>query len=157
MGLNGPPVGDPASSPRCPLLKDRRPIHNKIADLPFLFSSSSLALRDSIKDKVGNTDRCFKKFLRCIIYFQLFSKKATCIMSLLVFCIRFIIEREVFSMSPKFFTTTIKSHAATCKVYFYTLFINTHNLCDRILVSVKRSIAFKRKLCSLYPVIYFNH
>jgi hypothetical protein len=74
-----------------------------------------------------------------------------------VFCIRFIVKRKILSMAPKLFTASIKGHTATCKVHLYTLLVDTHNLCDRVFVSVKWGVALKRKLCSLDPVIYFNH
>jgi len=70
-----------------------------------------------------------------------------------VFGVRCLVDREIFSVMPKLFATAVESHTATSKVNLYTLFINSHNLCDRIFMSVKRFFPRKRKLGSLNPII----
>lgn len=67
--------------------------------------------------------------------------------------IRYLINRQIFSVIPELFATAIKGHATASEVNFYRLFINSHNLCDRIFMSVKGFFSRKREFGSLNPVI----
>jgi hypothetical protein len=44
-------------------------------------------------------------------------------------------------MMPELLATTVKGHAIAREINLYGFFINSHNLCDRIFVSVKRFFA----------------
>ncbi len=63
--------------------------------------------------------------------------------------IRFVVDGLIFSMIPHFCITAVEGHAVASKADFNTLLVNTHNLCDRIFVSVKGLFPYKWALRSL--------